>query len=103
MILQPAKVSSWLCVGGIDNYSISSPADAEQTSNRADYLWDKSPDGTLNMRLFENAVLDGIDFDIGLGQEENRNVLIRAFSRRSTLLRKVYLSAGPQCRFTDAH
>lgn len=86
--------------GAIDNYSISSPADAEQV---ADYLWDNSLDGTSNMRHFENAVLDGIDFDIGLGLEENRDVLVRAFSRRSTLLRKVYLSAAPQCPFTDAH
>ncbi|KAL2922149.1 Acidic endochitinase [Bienertia sinuspersici] len=85
--------------GGVGTYSLSSPDDARQV---ADYLWNNYLGGTSNSRPFGNAVLDGIDFDIELGSSQNYDVLARALNSRSTTLRRVYLSAAPQCPFPDA-
>ncbi|KMT16117.1 hypothetical protein BVRB_3g052790 [Beta vulgaris subsp. vulgaris] len=85
--------------GGLGTYSISSPADAQQV---ADYLWDNFLGGSSDARPFGNAVVDGIDFDIELGSGQNWDALARALNRRSTNLRRVYLSAAPQCPFPDA-
>ncbi|XP_057525669.1 acidic endochitinase-like [Amaranthus tricolor] len=86
--------------GGAGDYSLSSPADAQQV---ADYLWNNFLGGISNARPLGDAVLDGIDFDIELGSSQNYDALARALQRRSTPQRKVYLSAAPQCPFPDAH
>ncbi|XP_021764887.1 acidic endochitinase-like [Chenopodium quinoa] len=86
--------------GGIGKYSLSSQTDARQVAN---YLWDNFLGGTSNSRPFENAVLDGIDFNIELGSGDYYDILARTLNRCSTVLKKVYLSAAPQCPFPDAH
>ncbi|KMT16116.1 hypothetical protein BVRB_3g052780 [Beta vulgaris subsp. vulgaris] len=85
--------------GGIGTYSLSSRSDAQQVAN---YLWNNFLGGSSNARPFGNAVLDGIDFNIELGSRQNWDALARALNRRSTILRKVYLSAAAQCPFPDA-
>uniref|UniRef100_A0A803M017 chitinase n=1 Tax=Chenopodium quinoa TaxID=63459 RepID=A0A803M017_CHEQI len=75
----------------------------EKKARVANYLWDNFLGGTSNSRPFENAVLDGIDFNIELGSGDYYDILARTLNRCSTVLKKVYLSAAPQCPFPDAH
>ncbi|KNA13287.1 hypothetical protein SOVF_118080 [Spinacia oleracea] len=86
--------------GGVGTYSLSSEDDAQQV---ATYLWNNFLGGSSDSRPLGNAVLDGIDFDIELGSEQNYDALARALSSHSTPQRRVYLSAAPQCPFPDAH
>ncbi|KAJ8748518.1 hypothetical protein K2173_003417 [Erythroxylum novogranatense] len=56
----------------------------------AQYLWDNYLGGQSGSRPLGDAVLDGIDFDIEGGTTEHWDEL-----------KKVYLSAAPQCPFPD--
>ncbi|XP_027117780.1 basic endochitinase-like [Coffea arabica] len=85
--------------GGNGSYSLSSANDAKQV---ADYLWNNFLGGKSNSRPLGDAVLDGIDFDIELGQGQSYYAaLAQALSGYSKQGKKVYLTASPQCPFPD--
>ena len=84
--------------GGIGSYSLASVADARNVSV---YLWNTFLGGKSSSRPLGDAVLDGIDFDIELGSTEYWQHLARFLKAYSTLGRKVYLGAAPQCPFPD--
>ncbi|XP_062076117.1 hevamine-A-like [Humulus lupulus] len=81
--------------GGIGKYTLTSTADAKKV---ADYLWNNFLGGKSNSRPLGDAVLDGIDFDIELGNTQHYDDLAKALKAHST---KVLLSAAPQCPFPD--
>ncbi|XP_062074949.1 hevamine-A-like [Humulus lupulus] len=81
--------------GGIGKYTLTSRADAKKV---ADYLWNNFLGGKSNSRPLGDAVLDGIDFDIELGNTQHYDDLAKALKAHST---KVKLSAAPQCPFPD--
>ncbi|KAJ8540061.1 hypothetical protein K7X08_026450 [Anisodus acutangulus] len=83
--------------GGTNTYSLSSADDARQV---ADYLWNNYLGGQSSTRPLGNAVLDGIDFDIELGQP-HYVALARRLSEHSQQGKKIYLTAAPQCPFPD--
>ncbi|GLU24358.1 hypothetical protein SLE2022_403020 [Rubroshorea leprosula] len=86
--------------GGTGSYSLSSPVDARFV---ADYLWNNFLGGLSLLRPLGPAVLDGIDFDIEQGSTLYYDYLARYLASYSSLGRKVYLTAAPQCPFPDAH
>ncbi|KAL5156590.1 G-type lectin S-receptor-like serine/threonine-protein kinase CES101 [Glycine soja] len=94
--------------GGSGNYSITSDEDANNVSN---YLWDNFFGGFSSSRPFGDAVLDGLDFDIALGDNTsfmaNLAQYLKSNSDSQTIQQKqlpasLYLSAAPQCPFPDA-
>ncbi|XP_031271637.1 hevamine-A-like [Pistacia vera] len=84
--------------GGIGNYTLTSTADAK---NVADYLWNTFLGGSSSSRPLGDAVLDGIDFDIESGSTYHWDNLARFLSAYSKPVKKVYLTAAPQCPFPD--
>ncbi|XP_071735424.1 acidic endochitinase SE2-like [Rutidosis leptorrhynchoides] len=95
---QNQGVKVFLSLGGeVGSYSLSSPQDAQQV---ADYLWNKFLGGQSDSRPLGNAVLDGIDFDIEQGTDQYWSDLAKALTAYGSQ-KKVYLSAAPQCPFTD--
>ncbi|MCD7455181.1 hypothetical protein HAX54_027311 [Datura stramonium] len=79
-----------LSIGGATNtYSLSSADDARHV---ADYLWNNYLGGQSSFRPLGDAVLDGIDFDIELGQPHYA-ALARRLSEHS--------QQAPQCPFPD--
>lgn len=95
---QSQGVKVFLSLGGaVGSYSLSSPQDAQQV---ADYLWNTFLGGQSASRLLGDAVLDGIDFDIEQGTDQYWSDLARALTAHGSQ-QKVYLSAAPQCPFTD--
>ncbi|KAJ3684926.1 hypothetical protein LUZ61_014090 [Rhynchospora tenuis] len=88
--------------GGSGSYTLSSPSDAQ---NVAKYLWDSYLGGTSlsTDRPLGSAVLDGIDLDIELGGTSYYDVLAKNLSSYSSMGKKVYISAAPQCPYPDIH
>ncbi|KAF4352360.1 hypothetical protein F8388_024472 [Cannabis sativa] len=84
--------------GGIGKYTLTSKADARKV---ADYLWHNFLGGKSSSRPLGDAVLDGIDFDIELGNPNYYDDLARFLKGRSTSKRPVLLSAAPQCIYPD--
>ncbi|KAL3506854.1 hypothetical protein ACH5RR_032236 [Cinchona calisaya] len=84
--------------GGEGSYSLSSADDARKV---ADYLWNHFLGGQANFRPLGDAVLDGIDFDIELGETHYAAMARRLSSYSQQGGRKVYLTAAPQCPFPD--
>ena len=82
--------------GGIGDYSLSSPQDANEVAN---YLYNNFLSGQYGP--LGSVSLDGIDFDIEGGSNLYYDDLARAISAFSTEQRKVYLSAAPQCPYPD--
>ncbi|CAN4111515.1 unnamed protein product [Withania somnifera] len=72
--------------GGAGSYYLASADDARQV---ATYLWN-------------NFLGDGIDFDIEGGTNLYWDVLAKSLSAYSSMGKKVYLTAAPQCPFPDA-
>lgn len=68
----------------------------------ATYLWNNFLGGTSSSRPLGDAVLDGIDFDIGGGTIQHWDDLAKYLSEYSKRDKKVYLTAAPQCSFPDA-
>lgn len=95
---QRMGIKVMLSIGGATKtYSLSSADDARQV---ADYLWNTYLGGQSSFRPLGDAVLDGIDFDIELGQPHYA-ALARRLSEHSQQGKKIYLSAAPQCPFPD--
>lgn len=85
--------------GAIGNYGFSDDSEAEQF---AQTLWDKFGGGSDHDRPFDDAIIDGFDFDV-----ENKNqVGYVALGKKLRQLfgqgsKKFYLSAAPQCVYPD--
>ncbi|KAL8192722.1 hypothetical protein R6Q57_027170 [Mikania cordata] len=93
---QAQGVKVFLSLGGaIGSYSLSSAEDAQQV---ADYLWNTYLGGQSVARPLGDAVLDGIDLDIEHGSDQFWPDLGRALAAYNSL-KKVFLSAAPQCPF----
>ncbi|KAG4187866.1 hypothetical protein ERO13_A08G127300v2 [Gossypium hirsutum] len=85
--------------GGAGSYYLTSAEDAREV---ATYLWNNFLGGTSSSRPLGDAVLDGIDFDIGGGTIQHWDDLAKYLSEYSKRDKKVYLTAAPQCSFPDA-
>ncbi|KAL5721537.1 chitinase [Ranunculus cassubicifolius] len=83
--------------GGAGGYTLSSASDASQLAN---YLWNNFLGGSSPSRPLGAAALDGIDFDIELGDTAHYDELARALKSRGG---NIILTAAPQCPFPDAH
>lgn len=87
--------------GSIGNYGFSS--DAEATAF-ATTLWNKFGGGSATERPFDDAVVDGFDFDFEkqnqVGTVALANSLKALFNSDSS--KQYYLSASPQCPYPDA-
>lgn len=88
-----------LSIGGsVGPYGLSSAADAASVAN---YIWDNYLGGQSSSRPLGPAVLDGVDFDIEIGNGASfYGSLAQSLRQKSS---RVILSAAPQCVFTDAH
>ena len=87
--------------GGIGNYGFTSDAEAVDFAST---LWNKFGAGTNdNERPFDDAVVDGFDFDIEnnnqVGYVALANELRTLFDQDSS--KSYYLSASPQCPYPD--
>nr|XP_019068827.1 acidic endochitinase-like [Solanum lycopersicum] len=85
--------------GGAGSYYLASADDAREVAN---YLWNNFLGGQSTTRPLGDAVLDGIDFDIEGGTNLYWDVLAKSLSAYSSMGKKVYLTAAPQCPFPDA-
>ncbi|CAK9441670.1 uncharacterized protein LODBEIA_P55380 [Lodderomyces beijingensis] len=88
--------------GAAGTYGFNTPADG---AAYADVLWNKFGAGTEDSeRPFDDAVVDGFDFDIELGSDVGYPELAQAlrskFRRQSA--KSYYLSASPQCPYPDS-
>lgn len=84
--------------GGAGSYGLSSAEDATSVAN---YIWDNYLGGQSSSRPLGSAVLDGVDFDIELGDGASYyGSLAQALRQLSS---GVILGAAPQCPFPDAH
>ncbi|XVF56427.1 hypothetical protein PTKIN_Ptkin06aG0120000 [Pterospermum kingtungense] len=77
------------------NYSLTSQDDAQAV---ADYLWTTFLGGRTSGGPLRDTTLDGIDFDIQLGSNLYYDDLARFLKAES---QSVYLSAAPQCPYSD--
>lgn len=87
--------------GGIGNYGFTSDAEAVDFAST---LWNKFGAGTsADERPFDDAVVDGFDFDIEnnnqVGYVALANELRTLFDQDSS--KSYYLSASPQCPYPD--
>ncbi|SCV00503.1 LAME_0G10154g1_1 [Lachancea meyersii CBS 8951] len=87
--------------GAIGSYGFSSDSEAEDFATT---LWNTFAGGSTSERPFNDAVIDGFDFDI-----ENQNPTgYAALAKKlrnyfnSDSSKKYYLSAAPQCFYPDA-
>ncbi|XP_021909503.1 hevamine-A-like [Carica papaya] len=90
-----------ISIGGA-NGQRQSLADAGDAKYLADYIYNNFLGGSASDRLFGDAVLDGVDFDME-SRSSYLDDLARYLHEHSTPQRKVYLSAAPQCPFPDAN
>ncbi|KAL5571523.1 hypothetical protein UlMin_021120 [Ulmus minor] len=70
----------------------------------ADYIWNNFLGGQSGSRPFGDAVLDGVDFDIegGSGANFYADIAGKLFEfGKKPNVKKVYLTAAPQCPFPD--
>ncbi|MCO5561507.1 hypothetical protein L7F22_015128 [Adiantum nelumboides] len=84
--------------GGAGSYGLSSASDAASV---ASYIWDNYLGGTSTSRPLGPAVLDGVDFDIELGDGASYYGSLAQSLRQFSS--QVVLGAAPQCPFPDAH
>lgn len=87
--------------GAAGNYGFKTTDDAVAY---ADTLWNKFGNGKDDEeRPFDDAVVDGFDFDIELGTSTGYPELATALKSKFDSSKKYYLSASPQCVYPDAH
>ncbi|KAI5970837.1 CHT2 [Candida margitis] len=86
--------------GAAGTYGFNSVNDA---TAYADTLWNKFGNGQDEERPFDDAVVDGFDFDIELGSATGYPELATALKSKFDSSKKYYLSASPQCVYPDAH
>ncbi|RCK62777.1 Chitinase 1 [Candida viswanathii] len=85
--------------GATGDYGFSS--DSEATSFATD-LWNRFGGGSSDERPFDDAVVDGFDFDIENKQQTGYVALANQLrSYFSTASKTYYLSAAPQCPYPD--
>ncbi|GLJ21152.1 hypothetical protein SUGI_0386920 [Cryptomeria japonica] len=93
---QSRGVEVFLSLGGENgNCGLGSTQDAGILDN---YLWNNFLGGQSESRPLGPAVLDGIDFSIHYTTTEHWDFLAKALSARTTVTKKVYLSALPHCQ-----
>ncbi|KAI3829246.1 hypothetical protein L1987_03364 [Smallanthus sonchifolius] len=93
-------VKVMLSIGGAtDTYSLSS---ADEARGVADYIWNNFLGGQSKSRPLGDAVLDGVDFDIELGEPHYAALARRLHEHGQQGGKKIYLTAAPQCPFPDA-
>ncbi|XP_021909474.1 hevamine-A-like [Carica papaya] len=99
---QELGIKVLLSIGGSSSaYSLTSMADAK---NFSDYLWNNFLGGLTVSRPFGNIILEGIDFYVEQGSDQYYDDLARFLSEyRSEGIKRVYLSASPNCPFPDSH
>ncbi|KAG7191251.1 Chitinase 1, partial [Scheffersomyces spartinae] len=86
--------------GASGSYGFSSEAEG---SEFATTLWNKFGGGSDAERPFDDAVVDGFDFDIEHGAETGYVALAEGLkSYFATASKKYYLGAAPQCPYPDA-
>lgn len=85
--------------GATGNYGFSSDSEAQQF---AETLWNKFGGGQDNERPFDDAVIDGFDFDIENKDQTGYPALAKQLqSYFASGSKKFYLSAAPQCPYPD--
>ncbi|KAG7662026.1 CHT1 [[Candida] subhashii] len=86
--------------GATGQYGFTSDSDAEQFATT---MWNKFGGGQDNERPFDDAIVDGFDFDIEnkdqTGYVALANQLRQYFNGDSS--KQYYLSAAPQCPYPD--
>ncbi|XP_027171442.1 acidic endochitinase-like [Coffea eugenioides] len=87
-------IKVFLSLGGRPDLS---PDDAQKV---ADDIWNNFLNNSAGHGPL-NATVDGIDFHIQSGSNQNLDVLAQALSAYSTPDKKVYLSAAPLCQIPD--
>lgn len=85
--------------GATGNYGFSSDSDAVSFATD---LWNRFGGGTSNERPFDDAIVDGFDFDIE-NKDQTGYVALATKLREyfSTSSKSFYLSAAPQCPYPD--
>ncbi|KAK6887030.1 Chitinase 2 [Candida tropicalis] len=91
--------------GAAGNYGFQTTGSATEFATT---LWNKFGAGEDDERPFDDAIIDGFDFDIELPNEDGKSVgypelataLRSKFSEDSS--KQYYLSAAPQCPYPDA-
>lgn len=85
--------------GATGNYGFSSDSEALQFAGT---LWNKFGGGQDNERPFDDAVIDGFDFDIENKDQTGYPALAKQLqSYFASGSKKFYLSAAPQCPYPD--
>lgn len=85
--------------GATGNYGFSSDSEAKTFAGT---LWNKFGGGQDNERPFDDAVVDGFDFDIENKDQTGYPALAKQLqSYFTSSTKKFYLSAAPQCPYPD--
>ncbi|KAI5950715.1 CHT1 [Candida jiufengensis] len=85
--------------GATGNYGFTSDSQAETFATT---LWNKFGGGSDNERPFDDAIVDGFDFDIENKQQTGYVALANQLKNYfATSSKKYYLSAAPQCPYPD--
>ncbi|KAI5959040.1 CHT1 [Candida margitis] len=85
--------------GATGNYGFSSDSDAKTFATT---LWNKFGGGQDNERPFDDAEVDGFDFDIENKDQTGYPALAKQLQAYfATSSKKFYLSAAPQCPYPD--
>ncbi|KAG5416908.1 CHT1 [Candida metapsilosis] len=85
--------------GATGNYGFSSDSEAQQFAGT---LWNKFGGGVDPERPFDDAVVDGFDFDIENKDQTGYPALAKQLqSYFASGSKKFYLSAAPQCPYPD--
>lgn len=96
---QQGKIILLSLGGATDNYGFSS--DSEAVTFASD-LWNRFGGGTSNERPFDDAIVDGFDFDIENKDQTGYVALANQLKEYfSTSSKSFYLSAAPQCPYPD--
>lgn len=85
--------------GGVSNYGFKSADDAKAF---ADVMWNKFGEGSDPQRPFDDAVVDGFDFDLEGHNSQHTDVFAHALqqvTRNST--KKFLFTSAPQCFIPD--
>ncbi|CAR25251.1 chitinase [Lachancea thermotolerans CBS 6340] len=86
--------------GATGSYGFSSDSQAEEF---ADTLWNTFAGGSADERPFDDAVVDGFDFDIENSQPDGYAALAKKLRQHfDSASKDYYLSAAPQCFYPDA-
>ncbi|RLV90511.1 Chitinase 2 [Spathaspora sp. JA1] len=88
--------------GAYGDYGFDNTQDA---TDFADVLWNKFGGGSDDERPFDDAVVDGFDFDIESGSDTGYAALATALKTKfaEDSSKSYYLSAAPQCPYPDAY